>query len=103
MHLSLGMEADGVTVWITGGVAVNGALGSEERLCRLGQVLAGLREVGWEEVTVACGPQGATVLPCSWELCPGGIPSPLQREGVTRGEALPCRRATEKFLHCLRG
>lgn len=60
-------------------------LGSEELLCCLGQVLAKLREVGWEEVTVPCGPQGPTV-----ELCPGGILSPLQHQGAQ--EVMHCRK-----------
>lgn len=66
-------------------MAVQGAcalpLGSEQRLCCLGQVLAELREVGWEELAVLCSPQGPKVLPCSRELCPGGILSPFQHGG----------------------
>lgn len=72
------------------------ALGSEENLCCLELVLAELREVGWEEVTVSCGPQGHTVLPCSWEPCPGKIPSPLQHQGSQ--EELQESHG-EEFLH----
>lgn len=73
------------------GCPVPHPLGAEEHLCCLGQLLAELREVGWEEVTVPCGPQGPTVLQCSWELFPGGIPSPLQHEG------------SQEEMHCLAG
>lgn len=66
--------------------AVQGAcaLGTEEHLCCLGRVLAELREVGWEEVTVSCGPQGHTGPAMQLGAVSKRNPIPFAASGITR-------------------